>query len=688
MSIKIRIYLTCFYQNPLNSNKTMTMNSARLNHLSLLLLFLLVINFTAKAQITPQEAAKQIKRGINIGNTMEPPTEGEWNNGAVKEYYFDDYKSVGFNCIRIPVRWEKHTLQNAPFTIDQSWLARVEQVVDWGLQRGLYIIINAHHEDWLKQNYTIKNYRDRFDSIWAQVAFRFKGKSDKLLFEILNEPFGMSVQQVDDLNQRIIPIIRKTNPTRIIIYSGNDYTPSGALMAAAIPKDNYIMGYFHSYDPWNFAGLGQGSWGTASDVNSIKSMFQTIAQWSAKNNIPVMISEFGAVKSCDYNSRMYHYSTYVTEALNNGIAFQVWDDGGDFGIYNRNARTWSEVKDILTKTYPGGPTALNASVVNDTNVTLKWTNRTVSGTGIRIERMNDAGQFVGIATLSPDAASYNDLGLRPGRTYSYRVVTLSSSPADMYSYPVKVNIIPKNRSTYNDVPFAVPGTIEAEDYDIGGEGLTFHDTDPANIPGAYRPSEAVDIEARPGGGYQLAYVAAGEWLEYTLDVKQTGVYTITSYTASMDGGGKFRFEFPYIATSYLTVPKTGSWTTLAPVSVKVSLSKGLQIMRLSLTAVPSFNIDRFVLTSDSATSVNGEQAQAPVFSVFPNPAGNHLNVRFNSAVNNGTVELYNILGELVRKDNLNGSAITLQLNNLSKGVYFLKAVINQSKPLTQKIIIQ
>ncbi|MGE5497375.1 MAG: T9SS type A sorting domain-containing protein, partial [Syntrophothermus sp.] len=184
------------------------------------------------------------------------------------------------------------------------------------------------------------------------------------------------------------------------------------------------------------------------------------------------------------------------------------------------------------------------------------------------------------------------------------------------------------------------------------------------------------------------YVAAGEWLEYTLNVKQAGAYTITAYTASMDGGGKFRFEFGGIATPSLTAPKTGSWTTLSPVGVKVNLSMGPQIMRFSLISVPSFNIDRFVITSDSNSSVDGVQAQASVFSVYPNPAGNHLNVRFNSPVNDGTVELYNILGELVKRDKLNEGTTTLQLNNMSKGVYFLKAVINQSKPLTQKIIIQ
>ena len=126
---------------------------------------------------TPQEVIEKIKRGINIGNTLEPPTEGEWNNGPLQEYYFDDYKNAGFTCIRIPVRWDKHTTETAPYVIQTSWLDRVEQVVDWGLERDLYIIINAHHEWWLVDNYSDPNMRARFDSIWTQIAERFKNKS-------------------------------------------------------------------------------------------------------------------------------------------------------------------------------------------------------------------------------------------------------------------------------------------------------------------------------------------------------------------------------------------------------------------------------------------------------------------------------------------------------------------------------
>ncbi|MEL6846223.1 MAG: glycoside hydrolase family 5 protein, partial [Bacteroidota bacterium] len=223
-----------------------------LKHYSLLLLFICA-SLGLAAQLSPQTAVAEMGRGINLGNTLEPPLEGAWNNGPAQESYFDAYLAAGFKNIRIPVRWDQHTGNAAPFTIDSTWMNRVEQVVDWGLSRGFYITLNGHHEDWLKNNYSNPTLRARYDSIWVQVAERFKNKSDSLLFEIINEPIGMTVAEVDDLNQRILGIIRQTNPTRIVIYSGNRWSNSAELLNAAIPNDNYIIGYYHAYDPWQFS---------------------------------------------------------------------------------------------------------------------------------------------------------------------------------------------------------------------------------------------------------------------------------------------------------------------------------------------------------------------------------------------------------------------------------------------------
>ncbi|MEM7659232.1 MAG: cellulase family glycosylhydrolase, partial [Bacteroidota bacterium] len=137
------------------------------------LLLLLSVTFFCQslfAQLTPQVAISEMGRGINLGNTLEPPTEGAWNNGPAQESYFDAYVSAGFTNVRVPVRWDLHTGQSAPFAIDSTWMNRVEEVVDWGLSRGLYITLNGHHEDWLKNNYNNPVFRARYDSIWVQVA--------------------------------------------------------------------------------------------------------------------------------------------------------------------------------------------------------------------------------------------------------------------------------------------------------------------------------------------------------------------------------------------------------------------------------------------------------------------------------------------------------------------------------------
>ena len=131
------------------------------------------------------------------------------------------------------------------------------------------------------------------------------------LFEIINEPHGMTKENVDELNFDILQIIRIENPQRIVIYGGYSWSNSDHLLQAEVLDDPFIIGYFHSYDPWEFAGKGNGIWGSEYDINQIKTKFKTVADWSNTHNIPVIISEFGAIHDCDYNSRMLHYFTYV-----------------------------------------------------------------------------------------------------------------------------------------------------------------------------------------------------------------------------------------------------------------------------------------------------------------------------------------------------------------------------------------
>ena len=309
--------------------------------------------------ITAQGAILKMQRGINIGNTFDaPPGETSWGNPAVEDYYFDDYATAGFTAIRIPVTWDQHTGASAPYTIDESFIARVEQVVDWGLSRGLFILVNAHHESWIKHDTSAGNVA-RFAAIWTQISTRFKGKSDKLVFEILNEPETMTVQNLDSLNDQILGVIRQTNPTRLVVYAGSNYSSDWDLTQVKVPgnSDKYLIANFHCYSPWSFvSGDASVIWGSQSDKDAIKGIFDGVAQFVSSKGIPVMVNEFGAGPNHDTNSRTAFYQTYVDNTLSHGMAFFAWDDGGDFRTYDRQlpaahtpGGSWiGNVKDIMT----------------------------------------------------------------------------------------------------------------------------------------------------------------------------------------------------------------------------------------------------------------------------------------------------------------------------------------------------
>jgi len=103
--------------------------------------------------VDPFEMVRKMGMGTNLGNTLEAPYEGSWSKSAM-EYYFDDFKAAGYKNVRIPVRWDNHTMRTYPYTIDKAFLDRVEQVVDWSLSRGFVTIINSHHDDWIKETIT------------------------------------------------------------------------------------------------------------------------------------------------------------------------------------------------------------------------------------------------------------------------------------------------------------------------------------------------------------------------------------------------------------------------------------------------------------------------------------------------------------------------------------------------------
>ncbi len=145
-------------------------------------------------------------------------------------------------------------------------------------------------------------------------------------------------------------------------------------------------------------------------------------------------------------------------------------------------------------------------------------------------------------------------------------------------------------SPYNGSPSALPGTIQAEDFDNGGEGVAYHDSSSGNTGGAYRSTD-VDIEAAAGGGYDVGWIAPGEWLNYTVNVASAGTYTVQLRVAS-PGGGSMHVGFNGASNVWqsIGVPATGGWQTWTTVQFTATLGAGVQQMTL-LSDTGGYNLD-------------------------------------------------------------------------------------------------
>ncbi len=169
---------------------------------------------------------------------------------------------------------------------------------------------------------------------------------------------------------------------------------------------------------------------------------------------------------------------------------------------------------------------------------------------------------------------------------------------------------PYTGSPFNG-PHNIPGTIQIEDYDNGGEGVAYHDLDSTNQGGQYRTNEGVDIEATGDteGGYDVGWIQAGEWLKYTVNVTQTGTYTLDLRVANTNSGGVMHMEVDGVnVTSNLSIPQTGGWQTWTTItSPSFSLSQGPHILKLSFDTnssngyVGNVNYFTFTLSGPSPT---------------------------------------------------------------------------------------
>ena len=237
-----------------------------------------------------------------------------------------------------------------------------------------------------------------------------------------------------------------------------------------------------------------------------------------------------------------------------------------------------------TPTRPPAPKGLTARPTDGRQVRLSWAGD-INATSYRLYRSTKRGGAGGTPLKADLAAvSFLDTGLAPATKYYYAVAAVNAAGESPRS-PEQAATAPRAiAAAFGARPWPLPGTVEAEDYDKGGEGIGFHDKDGVNSGGgAYRPGDGVDLEdcTDTGGGYYVGWTASGQWLNYTV-AALPGAYTAEFRVSAAGAGGRFHLEDARgkDLTGPITVPGTGGWQDWTTVRATVSLPAGRQVLKL------------------------------------------------------------------------------------------------------------
>jgi endoglucanase len=294
---------------------------------------------------------EKIGRGVNLGNALEAPQEGEWGV-TLQEDYFQLIANKGFDSVRIPIRWSTHASPTEPYTIDPSFFERVDWAVENALSRNLVAVINFHHYEEIFSD--PQGHQERFTALWQQVAKHYQDYPQELVFEILNEPHdNLDSKYWNQLLVTVLDTIRETNPERVVIIGPPEWNAINQLGYLELPEnDRNIIVTFHYYEPFHFThqgaewSEGSNAWlgltwdGTERQKNEVATSLDLAKAWAEHHNRPLYLGEFGAYRKADIDSRA-RWTAFVAQSANEReISWAYWEFAAGFGIYEPDLKIW------------------------------------------------------------------------------------------------------------------------------------------------------------------------------------------------------------------------------------------------------------------------------------------------------------------------------------------------------------
>ncbi|MBN2341394.1 MAG: cellulase family glycosylhydrolase [Deltaproteobacteria bacterium] len=350
-----------------------------------------IVDAQLNITLSPPKVAVQNKeiphftKGLNLGNALDAPAIGEWGV-MLDELHFKYAKEGGFDHVRFPVRFSAHAQSEAPYVIDEAFF----KIVDWGLdeaeKNGLGVLLDVHHYEELMK--TPEQHKERYLTLWKQIAERYQNRPETVAFELLNEPCDqLKIEILNPLMKEAHELVRRSNPNRLLFVDSYFWANTEWLDDMDVSFfDTNTIATFHMYQPILFTHQGApwmdpeyrvakvifpGPPKTPVPITGAAKAAEWANEWLTQyNTLPadtnpsgpktiweefdratafvketghrVYLGEFGAIDYADSRSRTIFLKMVRTEAERRGIGWAIWDDGGKNKVLDIQSGTWTE----------------------------------------------------------------------------------------------------------------------------------------------------------------------------------------------------------------------------------------------------------------------------------------------------------------------------------------------------------
>ena len=479
----------------------------------------------------------------------------KWLENHVTKADIDSLSSWGFNSVRLPMHYNLFTLPIEEESVEgeNTWLTKgftiIDELLQWCEENEVYLILDLHAAPGGQgANAAISDYnpdlpslweselnKNKTIALWKKLAERYKDEEWIGGYDLLNEvnwEMENDNEELLNLYKDITTEIRAVDNNHIIFIEGNGF--ANDFNGLTPPWDDNMVYSFHKY--WS--------------ENTTESI-QWVLDIREENNVPLWMGEAGE------NSNVW-----FTDAIE---LFETNDIGW----------SWWPMKRIETIV---GPYSIDFTD-GYKKILSYWRGE--------IEKPSSDEAF----SIMIDLANKTNSNL----------CTYQKDVPDAQIRQIKTN---------ETIPYAshqIPGVIYMSDYDLGRSGIAYYDVDSANYQQSsgyfqawnsgwvYR-NDGVDIEKNTdtvnSNGFHIGFINKGEWINYTLTVSETGVYSMDARIASIEDGGEFLIEMDEEgATRSLSIESSGAWDQFITQSFNdIFLEEGKQTLTIKFDGKKAFNV--------------------------------------------------------------------------------------------------